>query len=45
MDAQRRTLLLRALAVAGFAFTCGVVFAAYLRPDMLLNFANLILCY
>lgn len=45
MDAHRRSLMLRALAAAAFAFTCGVVFAAYLRPDMLVNFANLILCY
>jgi hypothetical protein len=28
-----------------FALTVAMAFAAYLRPDMLVNFANFVLCY
>jgi len=31
-------------AVAAFAFVTAAAFSAYLRPDMLIQFANLVLC-
>ena len=38
-------LWLKAALVALFAFVMGAVFAAYLKPGMLIEFANLVLCY
>ena len=35
----------KALAVALFAFVTAAAFSAYLRPGMLIQFANLVLCY
>jgi len=40
----RRTFLLKAVAVAVFAFVTAAAFSAYLKPGMLIEFANLILC-
>jgi hypothetical protein len=37
-------LWLKALFVALFAFVTAAAFAAYLKPGMLIEFANLILC-
>jgi hypothetical protein len=45
MNAARRVLLLKAVGLAVLAFASAAAFAAYLRPDMLVNFANLVLCY
>ena len=45
MNAARRALLLKAAGLAVLAFASAAAFAAYLRPDMLVNFANLVLCY
>jgi hypothetical protein len=39
-----RKLLLTALAVGLFAFLSAAAFSAYLRPGMLIEFANLVLC-
>ena len=39
-----RRLWLKALAVAVFAFVTAAAFSAYLRPGMLVEFANLVLC-
>lgn len=39
-----RRLWLRAALVAAAAFVTGAVFAAYLQPAMLIEFANLVLC-
>ena len=44
-DAARRDLAWKALGVAILVFACAAAFAAYLRPDMLINFANLVLCF
>ena len=40
----RKSLFLKALAVAATAFAAGAAFAAYLKPGMLIEFANLVLC-
>lgn len=40
----RQRFLLRATAVAGFAFVTAAAFSAYLKPGMLIEFANLVLC-
>ena len=40
-----QSLWLKATLVAVFAFVTGAVFAAYLKPGMLIEFANLLLCY
>lgn len=40
----RRVFLLKASAVAVFAFVTAAAFAAYLKPGMLVEFANLLLC-
>jgi hypothetical protein len=40
----RRRLLLKCLAAGVIAFTAAVAFSAYLKPAMLIEFANLILC-
>jgi hypothetical protein len=37
-------LWVKAAAVGLFAFVTGAVFAAYLKPGMLVEFANLVLC-
>jgi hypothetical protein len=37
-------LWLKATVVALLAFVTGAVFAAYLKPGMLVEFANLVLC-
>ena len=34
----------KALLVAAAAFVMGAAFAAYLKPGMLIEFANLVLC-
>ncbi len=39
-----RKLLLMALAVGLFAFLTAAAFSAYLKPGMLVEFANLVLC-
>ena len=38
-------LWLRAALVALFAFVTAAAFSAYLKPAMLIEFANLLLCY
>lgn len=37
-------LWLKALLVAVFAFVTAAAFSAYLKPGMLVEFANLVLC-
>jgi hypothetical protein len=37
-------LWLKAAAVALLAFTAAAAFSAYLRPGMLIEFANFVLC-
>jgi hypothetical protein len=37
-------LWLKALLVAVFAFAAAAAFSAYLKPGMLVEFANLVLC-
>lgn len=39
-----RKLLLKSAAVGVFAFVTAAAFAAYLKPGMLIEFANLLLC-
>ena len=39
-----RRLWLKALGVAVFAFVTAAAFSAYLKPGMLVEFANLVLC-
>lgn len=41
----RRRMLLAWAGAAVIAFTAAAAFSAYLRPGMLTEFANLILCY
>jgi hypothetical protein len=41
---QRKIFLLKAVAVAVFAFVTAAAFSAYLKPGMLIEFANLVLC-
>jgi len=38
-------LWLKAALVAALAFLTAAVFSAYLKPGMLIEFANLVLCY
>jgi hypothetical protein len=40
----RRLLVLKALAVGLLAFAAAAAFSAYLKPGMLIEFANLVLC-
>ena len=40
----RQALLLKALGVGVFAFVTAAAFSAYLKPGMLIEFANLLLC-
>lgn len=41
----RQRFLFKAAAVAVFAFVTAAAFSAYLKPGMLIQFANLVLCY
>jgi hypothetical protein len=41
---ERSVFLWRVVAVAAVAFITAAVFAAYLQPGMLIEFANLVLC-
>ena len=41
---SRRKLVLASLAVGLLAFTAAAAFSAYLKPGMLIEFANLLLC-
>jgi hypothetical protein len=40
-----RRLWLKALLVGFVTFAAGAAFSAYLQPGMLIEFANLVLCY
>jgi hypothetical protein len=40
-----RQLLIKAALVAVLAFATAAAFSAYLKPGMLIEFANLVLCY
>ena len=40
-----RRLLIKASVVAVLAFATAAAFSAYLKPGMLVEFANLVLCY
>ena len=44
MTLPGKALLWKALAVGVAAFAAGAAFAAYLKPGMLVEFANLVLC-
>ena len=44
MNADRKSLMLKAIGVGLFAFVTAAAFAAYLQPGMLIEFANLVLC-
>lgn len=39
-----RRLWPKALLVAALAFAAGAAFSAYLKPGMLIEFANMVLC-
>ena len=41
---SRQSLVVKAVAVAVAAFALAAAFSAYLRPGMLIEFANLVLC-
>jgi hypothetical protein len=41
---QRKAFLLKAVGVAVLSFVTAAVFSAYLKPGMLIEFANLVLC-
>ena len=41
---MRRDLLLKSMAVAAIFFAAAAAFSAYLKPGMLIEFANLVLC-
>ena len=45
MDAARSRLAWKATGVVILALVSTAAFTAYLRPDMLVNFANLLLCF
>lgn len=40
-----RRLWLRAALVSALGFVTAAAFSAYLQPDMLIEFANVLLCY
>lgn len=40
----RSSLLLKSLGAAALAFVTAAAFSAYLKPGMLIEFANLLLC-
>jgi hypothetical protein len=42
---MRSGLVWKALAVAVLSFVAAAAFSAYLQPGMLIEFANLVLCY
>jgi hypothetical protein len=42
---RNHKLLLKATGVALAAFVTAAAFSAYLKPGMLIEFANLVLCY
>ena len=41
---MRRDLLLKSMVVAAISFAAAAAFSAYLKPGMLIEFANLMLC-
>lgn len=41
---QRKIFLLKAAGVALLSFVAAAAFSAYLKPGMLIEFANLVLC-
>ena len=41
---MRKKLWLKVVAGAALALAAAAAFAAYLKPDMLIEFANLVLC-
>ena len=41
----KHSLLWKALAVAAVSFAAAAAFSAYLQPGLLIEFANLVLCY
>jgi hypothetical protein len=44
MNPRQKSLLLKAVAVGLFSFVAAAAFSAYLKPGMLIEFANLVLC-
>jgi hypothetical protein len=44
IKARMKGLALRALVVGTVAFATAAAFSAYLKPGMLIEFANLVLC-
>jgi hypothetical protein len=42
---MNRTFFWKAVAVAALSFAAAAAFSAYLQPGMLVEFANLVLCY
>jgi hypothetical protein len=45
LSPDRKLLLWKALGVGLASFALAAGFAAYLQPGMLIEFANLVLCY
>jgi hypothetical protein len=41
---DRNSFIIKAIAVALLAFATAAAFSAYLKPGMLIEFANLLLC-
>jgi hypothetical protein len=41
---MKNSLLLKSVVVAVIAFLAAAAFSAYLKPGMLIEFANLVLC-
>ncbi len=41
----KHPLLWKALAIGALSFIAAAAFSAYLQPGMLIEFANLVLCY
>ena len=41
---ERKPFLVTAVAVAVVSFAAAAAFSAYLKPGMLIEFANLVLC-
>jgi hypothetical protein len=41
----KRPLLWKAVAIGLLSFVTAAAFSAYLQPGMLIQFANLVLCY
>ena len=42
---SKNAFYLKAVAVGVLAFVTAAAFSAYLKPGMLIEFANLVLCY